>query len=113
LRRLFFEGASPLRDEAATWFLRELRGRYDSVLEVIAKKQPCSHGELAAEYRDQAGDEKQLAAYLEVLIERYQMVEVAQPVFAKAGARRGRYSITDNYLSAWLVASTFSTSGTC
>jgi uncharacterized protein len=103
LSRLFFEGASPLREEATTWFLRELRGRYDSVLKLLAHKGPCSYRELVAEYaRAGSGDEKQLTAYLHTLIERFGMVERLQPVFARDASRKARYVITDNFLSAWL-----------
>jgi AAA+ ATPase superfamily predicted ATPase len=105
IRRLFFEGTSPLRDEAANWFLRELRGRYDSVLKLLAAKGPCGHGELQAEYaRSGPGSEKQLGGYLKILIERYRIVERLQPVFAAEEARKGRYYITDNFLAAWLHA---------
>jgi hypothetical protein len=103
IRRLFFEGSSPLRDEADNWFLRELRGRYDSVLKILADKGPCDHGTLTAEYRDiGTGDAKQLGGYLQALIDRYEMVERQLPVFAARNARRSRYAITDNFLSAWL-----------
>ena len=37
LRSLFFSSSSPLRNEADNWFLRELRGRYDMVLQFLAK----------------------------------------------------------------------------
>lgn len=37
LRRIFFESSSPLRSEAENWFLRELRGRYDVVLKLVAR----------------------------------------------------------------------------
>jgi hypothetical protein len=105
LRELFFEGSSPLRDEATNWFLRELRGRYDSVLKLLAKKGPCSHRELVSEYaRAGSGDEKQLSAYLTTLIERYEMVEKLQPVFAGGKGRKARYAITDNFLASWLKA---------
>jgi hypothetical protein len=105
LRLLFFEGTSPLRDEAANWFLRELRGRYDSVLKLLAAKGPCGHGELQAEYaRSGPGSEKQLGGYLKILIERYRIVERLQPIFAAEEARKGRYYITDNFLAAWLHA---------
>jgi AAA+ ATPase superfamily predicted ATPase len=105
LRRLFFEGSSPLREEAANWFLRELRGRYDSVLKLLARLGPCSHGQLMDAYRGSgAGTEKQLGGYLAVLIDRFRMVERLLPVFARAEARRSRYVITDNFLSAWLAA---------
>jgi AAA+ ATPase superfamily predicted ATPase len=103
LRRLFFEGTSPLRDEASNWFLRELRGRYDSVLKLLARVQPCSYGQLMSEYSGSgASDEQQLSSYLKVLTDRYRMVEARQPIFAHGTARKSRYYITDNFLSAWL-----------
>ena len=105
LARLFFEGSSPLRDEATNWFLRELRGRYDSVLKLLAYKGPCSYRELVAEYaRAGSGDEKQLSAYLHTLIDRYQMVEKWRPIFAGDKSRKARYVITDNFLASWLRA---------
>lgn len=105
LRRIFFAGSSPLRDEAANWFLRELRGRYDSVLKLLANAGPSSYGELVQEYgRAGSAGEKQLSAYLQVLIERYQMVEKRIPIFATSKSRKGRYVITDNFLVSWLGA---------
>lgn len=105
LRRLFFEGSSPLREEATNWFLRELRGRYDSVLKLLASKGPCSYGDLVTEYaRAGSSDERQLSAYLSTLIERYRMVEKLQPVFAVQTARKARYVISDNFLASWLRA---------
>lgn len=105
LERLFFGGTSPLRDEADNWFLRELRGRYDSVLKLLANKGPCSNAELEAEYRKAGpGSEKQLGGYLKILIEKYRMLERLQPVFSTRQARKGRYYITDNFLAAWLGA---------
>jgi len=105
LRRLFFEGTSPLRDEAANWFLRELRGRYDSVLKLLAKRGPCSYGELVADYADAGSSgEKQLSQYLQTLMDRYAMVERRFPIFAADKSRKARYSITDNFLAAWLHA---------
>ncbi len=103
LQRLFFEGSSPLRDEATNWFLRELRGRYDSLLKILANSGPCSLSELKVEYsRAGSGGEAQLGGYLATLIDRYRMVEKLQPVFASSNARKARYAITDNFLSAWL-----------
>ena len=66
--------------------------------------QPCSHGDLLAEYRALGDDDKQLAAYLRTLIERYQMVTKIEPIFAKPASRKSRYVITDNFLAAWLAA---------
>lgn len=103
LRRMFFDGASPLKDEAENWFLRELRGKYDSVLKLIAKAGPCSHGRLQEEYdRTGPGNASQLGAYLKVLIEKYQIIEKANPIFAAPKSRKARYRITDNFLNAWL-----------
>ena len=105
LRRMFFEGASPLKDEAENWFLRELRGRYDSVLKLVARMGPCSHGQLKSEY-DRTGpkDDRQLSTYLQTLIEKYQMIERVAPIFADNKARKTRYQISDNFLRAWLSA---------
>lgn len=105
VQQLFFEGSSPLRDEATNWFLRELRGRYDSVLKLLAKKGPCSYRELVAEYgRAGSTGEKQLSVYLHTLIDRYGMVEKRQPIFSADKSRKARYQITDNFLAAWLLA---------
>lgn len=103
LRRLFFEGSTPLRDEADNWFLRELRGRYDSVLKILARVGPCPHGDLKAEYASTGpGGEAQLGGYLKTLIERYRMVEKLEPIFSGNSSRKARYVITDNFLAAWL-----------
>lgn len=48
LRRLFFSSSSPLRNEADNWFLRELRGRYDMVLQYLARKPGCSNADIEA-----------------------------------------------------------------
>ena len=104
LQRLFFEGTSPLKDEASNWFLGELRGRFESILRLLAKLQPCGHGTLEAEYIALGSAERApLASYLKTLIERYRLVEARQPVFGKPGGRKARYALTDNFLSAWLA----------
>ncbi|MGO9673618.1 MAG: ATP-binding protein [Methylocella sp.] len=105
LRKMFFEGSSPLKDEADNWFLRELRGRYDTVLNLLARHGPLSHGQLKEEY-DRAGpaQDNQLAGYLKILIEKYGMVEKLQPILSTDKQRNARYVITDNFLSAWLAA---------
>lgn len=103
LRRLFFEGSSPLRDEADNWFLREFRGRYDTVLRLLARLGPCSHGTLTEEFgRAGTESEKQLGGYLKILVENYRMVERQMPIFAGKKDRKGRYAITDNFLMSWL-----------
>ncbi len=105
LRRLFFEGPSPLKDEAANWFLAELRGSYESLLRLVAKHGPCPLGVLRAEYaRAGSGDERKLSAYLAILTQRYEMVAKLQPIFEVQGGRKARYVLRDNFLAAWLKA---------
>lgn len=104
LRKLFLDGVSPLRDEANNWFLGELRGRYDSVLKVLAANQPCAHSRLTEAFKTEAGDEKQLGGHIKVLTERYRIISVRKPIFSKETSRNSRYEISDNFLSSWLTA---------
>tara|TARA_R100000900_G_scaffold66106_1_gene52856 strand:+ start:141916 stop:143385 length:1470 start_codon:yes stop_codon:yes gene_type:complete len=106
LERLFFASSSPLRNEADNWFLRELRGRYDMLLQYLATHPGCSNAEIegAMATISGPGEVKQVGGYLKVLSERYQMIERRLPIFAKATARSGRYYIKDNFLRAWLGA---------
>ena len=105
LRRIFFESSSPLRTEADNWFLLELRGRYDVMLKFVARNPGKMHSELINAIRDASGNEStQIAGYLKVLAERYQLIERRLPVFAKPDARRSRYYLTDNFLRSWLAA---------
>ena len=46
LRKLFFSSSSPLRNEADNWFLRELRGRYDMVLQYLASHLGSNNAEI-------------------------------------------------------------------
>nr|WP_298374873.1 hypothetical protein [uncultured Halomonas sp.] len=46
LRKLFFSSSSPLRNEADNWFLRELRGRYDMVLQYLASHPGGNNAEI-------------------------------------------------------------------
>jgi AAA+ ATPase superfamily predicted ATPase len=105
VRELFFSSSSPLRTEAEHWFLRELRGRYDLVLKFVARHPGCGSGDIIAHARQvDAEREKQMGGYLQVLRERYRMIEQRRPIFAKPSARNGRYYIADNFLQAWLSA---------
>lgn len=103
IRRLFIEGASPLAEEADTWFLRELRGRYVSILRVLADKQPCSYNDMVQVYEESEGQTLQLSTYLDHLVERYHLVEKQLPIFANAVNRVARYVIADNFLQGWLA----------
>ena len=76
LARLFFASSSPLRNEADNWFLRELRGRYDMVLQYLSAHPGCSNADIEAALADISGpgEVKQVGGYLKVLAERYQMI---------------------------------------
>jgi len=105
LERAFFLSSSPLRTEADNWFLKELHGRYDVVLKYIARHSGCLHGDLLQHVREISAETgEQVGGYLRVLIERYQLIERRQPIFANPSAKRGRYYLTDNFLRAWLAA---------
>ena len=104
LRQLFFESSSPLRNEADNWFLRELRGRYDTVLQFLATHPGCTNADIVSYIEDISGpgEAKQAGGYLKILRERYSMIERRLPIFAANKARSGRYYIRDNFLRAWL-----------
>lgn len=106
LRRLFFASSSPLRSEADNWFLRELRGRYDMVLQFLARHPGCSNADIEAAVAPVSGpgEVRQVGGYLKILSERYRMIERRLPILAQPRARSGRYYIRDNFLRAWLSA---------
>lgn len=106
LRRLFFASSSPLRNEADNWFLRELRGRYDMVLQYLARQPGCTNADIEAAIGAVSGpgEVKQVGGYLKILSERYRMIERRLPILAPPRARSGRYYIRDNFLRAWLSA---------
>lgn len=105
LRSLFFSSSSPLRGEADNWFLREFRGRYDMLLQYVARHPGCDNASIVAAIANLSPQEgKQAGGYLKVLTERYRMIERRLPIFAKPKARSGRYYICDNFLRSWLVA---------
>lgn len=104
LRRIFFESSSPLRTEADNWFLRELRGRYDTVLKFVARKPGKSHGDLVEAIRQASDDSSgQIGGYLQILCDRYRLIEAKLPVFASPKERKRRYYLTDNFLHSWLA----------
>lgn len=105
LRKLFFESSSPLRSEAESWFLHEVRGRYDAVLKFVARNPGRSHKDILEAMRQASGDNAaQIGSYLKTLSERYRLIERHMPVFSKPEARKGRYYLADNFLQAWLGA---------
>lgn len=105
LERMFFLSSSPLRTEADNWFLRELRGRYDTVLKYVAGHPGCSNAELTDHLRGLGEvQSSQAGGYVKILHERYRMIERLLPVFASPKARSGRFYIRDNFLRSWLAA---------
>jgi len=105
LKTLFFSSSSPLRGEADNWFLRELRGRYDMLLQYVARHPGCNNADIVAAISALSPQEgKQAGGYLKSLTERYRMVERRLPIFSSARARTGRYYICDNFLRSWLMA---------
>ena len=75
------------------------------MLKYVARHPGCTHADLQA-HADSVAPEigSQVAGYLKTLEEKYEMVEKRLPVFAKAKARKGRYTIRDNFLRSWLDA---------
>lgn len=105
LKALFFSSSSPLRSEADNWFLRELRGRYDMLLQYVARHPGCNNADIVVAISALSPQEgKQAGGYLKTLTERYRMVERRLPIFASPRARTGRYYISDNFLRSWLMA---------
>jgi AAA+ ATPase superfamily predicted ATPase len=105
LKRLFFESSSPLKSEADNWFLRELHGRYDAILKHIARNEGCTHGDIIEQvHRLGGGNKEQVGGYLQVLTEKYRLVEKRLPIFSSPKARAGRYYLSDNFIAAWLAA---------
>lgn len=104
LEVLFFASAAPLRSEAENWFLSELRGQYDVILNTLARQAMCNHGELMSTIKDQYGGEteKQIGSYLKTLVEKYNLVEKKHPIFSKPNSRNARYRIKDLFLTSWL-----------
>ena len=103
LSRMFFQSSSPLKTEAESWFLSELKGRYDVVLKYIARHPGCTHSNLKAHINNvNPKSQEQVTGYLQILSEKYLMVEKKLPIFSPSKARRGRYYLRDNFLRAWL-----------
>jgi len=71
----------------------------------VARHPGCTHADLQA-HADSVAPEigSQVAGYLKMLEERHEMIEKRLPVFAKPKARKGHYTIRDNFLLGWLDA---------
>lgn len=101
LTRMFLKSASPLSEEADTWFLRELRGQAMAVLNYLARHPGCSNGELMAALKA-PHESTPIATVIGRLVSNYGMVEKLRPVFSDSHSRNARFYIADNFLQAWL-----------
>jgi AAA+ ATPase superfamily predicted ATPase len=105
LRKMFFESSSPLKFEAENWFLKELHGRYDTILKYIGKHSGCSNSDLEDYLRSVSADSKdQGGGHLRILQEKYRLIEKKQPILSRPKERKGRYYISDNFLRSWIGA---------
>lgn len=104
LEALFFRSSSPLKSEAENWFQHELKGRYDTLLQYLAKNPGSTYGELAGNGATGSEESKQLGGYLVHLEKKMGMIEKRQPIFGKNSARTSRYYITDHLLKSWIFA---------
>ncbi len=105
IKKMFFDSSSPLRTEAENWFLKELHGRYDTVLKYIARHSGCTNSDLESHIRQVSPEsEEQVGGHLQTLQEKYGLIERRLPIFSKPTSRKGRYYITDNFLRSWLAA---------
>ena len=93
---LFLRSDSPLREEGESLLGRELRRNYVALLRMIAERGPRTHTELR-----EAIPEVSLGPYLKTLVQDLRLVEKQDPIFAEH-RRRGRYTVSDPFLLAWL-----------
>lgn len=104
LEALFFRSSSPLKSEAENWFLHDLKGKYDTLLQYLAKNPGANYGDLSAAGSSTSDDVKQLGGYLAHLEKKLGMIVKKQPIFGKSTARTSRYYLADNFLKSWLFA---------
>jgi AAA+ ATPase superfamily predicted ATPase len=102
LRRLFLEGARPLRDEAEIGYLREIHGKAISILTYIANNPGSLAGEITATLA-KTGTPSEVSGYLTNLATKFRMIERRLPVFADVRNRHARYYLTDNFLQSALA----------
>jgi AAA+ ATPase superfamily predicted ATPase len=105
IKKMFFESSSPLRTEADSWFMKQLHGRYDTILKYITRNSGCTHSDLITHVRSISQErEEQVGGHLQVLQDKYMIIEKKIPILAPMKARKGRYYIADKFLRSWLGA---------
>ncbi len=93
-----------MKSEAENWFLHDLKGKYDTLLQYLAKNPGANYGDLSAAGSSTSDDVKQLGGYLAHLEKKLGMIVKKQPIFGKSTARTSRYYLADNFLKSWLFA---------
>lgn len=97
---LFFERNAQLRDEGEILLGRELTRSSLAVLRVIADTDMCTRATL----KDALPDRSDVTRILACLVRDLRLVARQTPVFAREGSAKARYSVSDQFLSAWLSA---------
>lgn len=108
LQGLFFDSSAPLANEAETWFLHGLKGRYITILSALAQRNGFATHHEIQDFISQSSlgesDRGQVGVYLEALINRYKILVKQQPIFTRHKSRHTRFTIHDNFLLTWLSA---------
>ena len=105
LRRMFFDSSAPLRTEVDATLPRELKGRNNAILRIVAEHQGASLEDIREILRQATAEPiENFDVYLAQLRDTYQLVERRQPIFSGEKARRGRYYLADNFLICWFGA---------
>ena len=97
---LFFEPDARLRDEGAILLGRELSRSSLSVLRVIADTDMCTR----AVVKEALPGQSDVSRILACLERDLRLVTRHTPVFEREGSAKARYSVSDQFLSAWLSA---------
>ena len=97
---LFFDADARARDEGEISLGRELSRSNLSVLRVIAKTATCTRAGIDEALPGQTDISRVLAC----LVRDLRLVTRQAPAFAREGSTKARYSISNQFVSAWLSA---------
>ena len=97
---LFLKPGSLLRDEGEALLGRELHNRNWAILRAVAKMKSCTRAEVRQALPHLADIDRCLAS----LVRDLRLVSRNVPVFARERSGKARYSVSDQFLGAWLSA---------
>lgn len=97
---LFLQPDAQLRAEGEILLGRELSQSNLSVLRVIAKTDMCTRAAL----KEALPGQTDISPVLACLVRDLRLVTRQTPVFAREGSPKARYSVSDQFLRAWLSA---------